>query len=509
MASQGGVPGPSMPARAAAWLAFCAIAIADVALVFPVLLILQPYLYDLNALLGSVIGLRINYMLLFSVLASLFVAWFLFVIVRCRQKLRRIASSFKPGRAEVAASILIIVAWNAFYVALGAAAGGEMFIVLRFIDGISLYLYIALNGIMVACMLKAVPAILRCIKAFKGLSRKPRVANIVSLSAILTAYAACFALPFAAAPTTISSDPLPPKPLLVGHRGASNYAPENTIAAAQESLQFGVVGWEVDVQVSLDGVFFLMHDDDLRRTTDVETVYPGLASVLACEFNSSQIQALDAGSWFADDDPYGTILAGVVPRGKAESYRGTAIPTLQEAINFSEMHGLILEVDFKSPPAGHPHHDTARSQMIAMLNASSLGKRAWVYTASASAENLSRLCTRSCSVESIIANGYDGVNLGLAVPNAQLAEYYARGIPTVVYTVDSVEIYSALWTLGVMYVKTNRPWLFTGLEQPVPRMDHAQYAAFWLSFFAAGGGAVVFALILRQKKIFPSNKNDS
>ncbi len=499
MTSQVGAPGSMMPARAVAWLVVCAIAIADIALVFVILAILQPYLYDLNALLGSVTGLRINYMLLFGMLAGLFVAWFTFLIVRCKHQLSRKASNFKPRRAEVAISIPILVAWNAFYVILGDAAGGEIFIVIRFLEGITFYLYIVLNGIMVLCFLKAVPAIVRFAKGFKSLSRKRRPAGILVVSTIIAGYAVCFALPFAATPATISSDPLPPKPLLIGHRGASNYAPENTIVAAQAALQFSVAGWEVDVQVSYNGILFLMHDDDLRRTTDVEAVHPGLASLPACEFNFSQIQALDAGSWFADDDPYGTILSGVVSRSQAESYRGTKIPTLQEAINFSEAHGLILDVDFKSPPHGHPFHDTARSAMISMLNASSLGKKAWVYTKSALAENLSRLCTMSCSVESVIANGYDAVNLDLDVPNAQLSEYYAHGIPTVVYTVDSVQIFSTLWTLGVTYVKTNRPWLFTGLDQPVPRMDHAQYAAFWLAFFAAGCGSVVIGLFLRQK----------
>ncbi|MEX2682819.1 MAG: glycerophosphodiester phosphodiesterase family protein [Candidatus Sigynarchaeota archaeon] len=509
MARQGIPDGTTRPALAIAWLAVCTISIADIGFVFVVLLILQPYLYDLNVLLGNVIGLRINYMLFFAILAGLLITWFFILIVRYKRQLSRNAISFKICRVEIAISIVILVAWNVFYIIFGSMAGGEIFIVVRFLDGISFYLYIALNVLMVACLFKAIPAILRMVKRVRKLTGKARYANIIALSTMLAIYTACFALPFVLTPTTISSDPLPPKPRLIGHRGASNYAPENTIRAAQESLQFGVAGWEVDVQVSFDGVFFLMHDDDLRRTTDVETVYPNLASVPACMFNFSQIRALDAGSWFADDDPYGTILSGIVPRSQAESYRGVKVPSLQDAINFSETHDLILEIDFKSPPLGHPFHDTARSSMIAMLGASSLGKKAWVYTASASAENLSRLCTRSCSVESVIAKGYDAVNLDLDVPNARLAEYRAHGIPTILYTVDSVEIYSTLWTLGVMYVKTNRPWLFTGLDQPVPRMTHAQYAAFWLAFFAAGIAAVIFALILRQKGIVPRKKDEN
>jgi glycerophosphoryl diester phosphodiesterase len=328
------------------------------------------------------------------------------------------------------------------------------------------------------------------------------------VSAVVIGYAAGFILPFAAAPATVYGDPLPPKPLLIGHRGASHYAPENTIEAAEAAILFDAVGWEVDVQVSHDGFLFLLHDDDLRRTTDVEVVFPALASVPACDLNYSQIRALDAGSWFADDDPYGTIASGVLPRSQAESYRGVKIPTLQEAINFSETHGMILEVDFKSPPHGHPFHDTARNSMIAMLNASALGKKAWVYSTWASAASLTRMCTSHCSVDYVIANGFDAVNSDLDVPNAQLAEYHTRGIPTVVYTVDSVPIYSTLWALGVTYVKTGRPWLFSDLDQPVPHIDPGQYTAFWLAFFAAGFGSVAIVLILGQQHTWRDHVED-
>jgi hypothetical protein len=437
-------------------------------------------------------------MLLFGILAAIFIAWFLFSIYRCKHQISRNASAFKPGRAEVAISISLLAVWNTFYVILGNAAGGEIFIVLRFIEGLSFYLYVVLNAIMILCLTKVVPVLVRFAKNLKYFPRKPRLERISIVSAIVISYTICFAIPFLVTPTTISSEPLPPKPLLIGHRGASNYAPENTIEAAQAALQFNVVGWEVDVQISFD---------DLRRTTDVETVFPALESVPAYAFNLSQIQALDVGSWFADDDPYCTIASGVVPRSQAESYRGAKIPTLQHAIDFSEAHDLILDVDFKSPPHGHPYHDTARSAMITMLNASTLGKKAWVYTASASAANLSKVCSWSCSVDSVFTKGFDLVNLDLDVSNAQLVEYYARGIPTVLYTVDSVQIFSTLWTLGVTYVKTNRPWLFIDLDQPVPRMDHAQYSAFWLAFFTAGGGSVVIGLFLRQKGNISRKKN--
>ncbi|NMC06144.1 MAG: hypothetical protein GYA24_13090 [Candidatus Lokiarchaeota archaeon] len=499
MASQGTTAGAASPGTAAAWMLACTIAIADIGLVFPILLVLQPYLYDLNALLGSMTGIRMNFMAIFGIVAATFIGLFTFFIARSKRREARAGHAFKPSRAEVTATAAILVTWNTFYMILGNEAGGEIFIVLRFFEGILPMLYVALNGILVIVLVKLLPALHHLvIKDIHALPRSRKggftMKGLIAIIVALMGYGTCFALPFAAPPPSISSAPLPPKPLLIGHRGASHYAPENTIEAAQAAIMFGAVGWEVDVQVSYDGTFFLLHDDDLRRTTNIEEVFPEQASTLASSLDYSRIQVLDAGSWFADDDPYGTIASGIVPRSQADAYRGVRIPTLQEAIAFSEATGMILEIDFKSPPRGHPFHDTARNAMIAMLDASSLGKKAWVYTSSSSAANLSRLCTRSCSIDNVIDKGYDAVNLGLDVTNAQLAAYRARGITTVVYTVDSVPVFSTLWSLGVTYVKTGRPWLFEHLEQPLFRMDQSGYITSWVFFLAIGCGAVTCAM---------------
>lgn len=53
---------------------------------------------------------------------------------------------------------------------------------------------------------------------------------------------------------------------LVGHRGARGEAPENTLAAIQHALNLGVTHFEVDIRLSKDGEFFLMHDASLERT---------------------------------------------------------------------------------------------------------------------------------------------------------------------------------------------------------------------------------------------------
>ena len=56
--------------------------------------------------------------------------------------------------------------------------------------------------------------------------------------------------------------------IIIGHRGAAGYLPENTLACAQKAIDLKVDMVEIDVQMSKDGVVIVLHDRDLYRTTD-------------------------------------------------------------------------------------------------------------------------------------------------------------------------------------------------------------------------------------------------
>ena len=81
-------------------------------------------------------------------------------------------------------------------------------------------------------------------------------------------------------------------PVVSGHRGANCIAPENTMASADSCIRYGIPFMETDVTVSSDGVFYLLHDSTLERTTDGEGQ--------PCEHDSAYLDALDAGSWFGE-----------------------------------------------------------------------------------------------------------------------------------------------------------------------------------------------------------------
>ena len=76
----------------------------------------------------------------------------------------------------------------------------------------------------------------------------------------------------------------------IGHRGASAYAPENTLAAFDKALDLGAGHVEFDVHFSADGQVVVIHDDTVDRTTN--------GSGAVASLTLAQLKRLDAGSWF-------------------------------------------------------------------------------------------------------------------------------------------------------------------------------------------------------------------
>lgn len=82
-----------------------------------------------------------------------------------------------------------------------------------------------------------------------------------------------------------------PYPHIVAHRGGGKLAPENTLAAIDVGARCGHTMVEFDVKLSKDGEIFLLHDDNLERTSNGWGV--------AGEVNWQDLLRVDAGSWFS------------------------------------------------------------------------------------------------------------------------------------------------------------------------------------------------------------------
>ena len=84
---------------------------------------------------------------------------------------------------------------------------------------------------------------------------------------------------------------VPPNFRIIAHRGASAYAPENTLAAFLLAERMGATEIELDVQFSRDRQLAIVHDETFDRYG-----YPGLRSA---DLTLPELVSLDMGSWFS------------------------------------------------------------------------------------------------------------------------------------------------------------------------------------------------------------------
>ena len=115
------------------------------------------------------------------------------------------------------------------------------------------------------------------------------------------------------------SPPSAARPLVLGHRGASSDAPENTLAAFRLAIAQGADGVELDVRRCATGEVVVIHDADAGRTAG--------APLRVAETPLATLRALDAGGW------------------KGERFRGERIPLLDEVLE--ELPGATVNVELK------------------------------------------------------------------------------------------------------------------------------------------------------------------
>lgn len=95
-------------------------------------------------------------------------------------------------------------------------------------------------------------------------------------------------------------------PLIIGHRGASRDAPENTLESFRLAWDQGADGIEADFRLTADGRIVCMHDDTTGRTTNYD--------LNIAESSLKELRRLDAGTW------------------KGVTWAGIIIPTLADVL---------------------------------------------------------------------------------------------------------------------------------------------------------------------------------
>jgi glycerophosphoryl diester phosphodiesterase len=113
-------------------------------------------------------------------------------------------------------------------------------------------------------------------------------------------------------------------PPVIAHRGASGYAPENTMAAFTKAAQLGIKWIEFDVMQAEQGIPIIFHDDILDRTTNAR------GNVI--QYSYPFLQSLDAGAWFH------------------HHFASEKIPCLQHLIEFLQNTKMSANIEIKALP---------------------------------------------------------------------------------------------------------------------------------------------------------------
>lgn len=237
---------------------------------------------------------------------------------------------------------------------------------------------------------------------------------------------------------------------VIAHRGASGYAPENTLPAFELAIRQGADAIELDVRLTADGVPVVLHDATLDRTTDRR----GPLGTLSL----AELGAVDAGARFSPDG------------GRTYPFRGAAVrvPTLAEVLRGFPEIPVMVEVK----------EATAQEAVRRVLLEESAAERCLLASEYHTALQIFRqppFVVAASGPE--IGALYRGVLLrrgpdqvayralsvperyrGLRVPTRSFVAAARRlGCPVHVWTINDQSVAQRLWGSGVAGIVTNLP----------------------------------------------------
>jgi glycerophosphoryl diester phosphodiesterase len=235
--------------------------------------------------------------------------------------------------------------------------------------------------------------------------------------------------------------PADARPLVIGHRGASADAPENTIASFELALEQGADGIELDVHLSADEQPVVIHDFTLERTTD------GAGPVGAHRVR--ELKRLDAGGW------------------RDRRFRGQRVQTLQEVLErFRDRARFWIEL--KGGAAVYPGIE---ERVVSMVEIYDVVDQALVQSFDHAAIARVRTLNREIRVGALVAQA--PLDPGLLRPEAVsaicpgapvlteelLAVIRRAGLECYVWTVNEPALMDRLVDWGVSGIITDRPGL--------------------------------------------------
>lgn len=174
--------------------------------------------------------------------------------------------------------------------------------------------------------------------------------------AAFSAFAALAPAAHAASYNTLTGE----APIVVAHRGASGYLPEETLGSYELAIKLGADYIEPDVQMTSDGHLVAMHDTTLNRTTNAAEMFaPRNGGYRVKDFTLAEIKQLTVkptGALSGDKSPYQDFVPSM-----GDPYK---VPTLDEVLTYLKDYNTANGTSVGIYPEAKSPFDSVKEQKI-------------------------------------------------------------------------------------------------------------------------------------------------
>ncbi|XP_022095159.1 glycerophosphodiester phosphodiesterase domain-containing protein 5-like isoform X2 [Acanthaster planci] len=279
---------------------------------------------------------------------------------------------------------------------------------------------------------------------------------------------------FIRSPCLLKYDELPPKPLVFAYRGAEQLAPENTLIAFELSLDvYNAQGIHTDVRVSYDGEPYIMRDDKLTRTTNVEDVFPERYADHSDSFTLAELKQLNAGSWFITCNPFGTTSR--LTELEIIRYRKQKIPTLREMLLQVKGRNKTVLLDVRTPPDDHPYSEDWLNITLQVILDSGVAEEDVSFWKAPNNDTKYTFAINTFDERRLMTTYND-------IPFFQIRSDAALNVTTNVWTVNEDWLFSLFWCAGATSISTSSCQRVRIGDGPLWQLSPLHYRIMWILF---------------------------
>ncbi|XP_048389508.1 glycerophosphodiester phosphodiesterase domain-containing protein 5 isoform X1 [Stegostoma tigrinum] len=305
-------------------------------------------------------------------------------------------------------------------------------------------------------------------------------------------------------PCIMKREDLSRRPTIIGNRGVPMLAPENTLMSFQKAAEWRADGFNINVTISYDGVPFLIHDTTLRRTTNVEELYPNRVFDNAAMFNWTNLQMLNAGLWFFQEDPFWTAQA-LSQKDNAEALN-QSLCRLADVLSLAVHWNKSVMVNLRRPPPEHPFYTSWINVTLETILESGIAQDLVIWLPEEDrwmvrqvAPGFQQMSSVKQNATALHEQGIMGLNLRYNKVNAEeVREYASENISTNLYLVNEPWLFSVLWCAGVRSVTSDACQVLSEVRAPTWIMSPGEYYMIWITSDVISITIVVGIFILQN-----------